>query len=258
MSDEKNPAVEVEQLPVNQAHLAAFEEMTKAGVLYGRRHSKSNPKMKPYVYGVRGGFDVVDLNATMAGIEAAEQFLKEVVKKGQSLLVVATGPAGAAATKSFVEKYTLPSVTDRWLGGTLSNFEIISKRISHLTSRKADKAAGRLDKYTKKERVVIDKEIERLTKLFGGIEVMTMLPGALLVVDAPRHMTAIREAKRMRIPVIAIANTDTNPDLIDYLIPANDNSVSGVSFIVSKLEQAIVAGIKERAAATPVAVKAKA
>jgi small subunit ribosomal protein S2 len=128
-----------------------------------------------------------------------------------------------------------------------------------LTTLKADKAAGRLDKYTKKERVVLDKEVERLTKLFGGIEKMTMLPGALLVIGVSQHMTAIREAKRIKIPVIAIANTDSNPDMIDYLIPANDSSVASITFVLNHLTEAIKQGIKEKAVATSaVAVKAKA
>lgn len=256
MSDEVKEVVE--QLPVNEAQLKQFEEMTKAGVVYGRKHSKSNPKMKPYVYGVRSGFDVIDLTSTINGIEQAQAFLKELVKKGQSLLIAATGPAGSAAITPFADKHKLPRVTDRWLGGTLSNFSVISKRINHLTTLKADKAAGRLEKYTKKERTMLDKEIERLTKLFGGIESMTMLPGALLVIDAPQHMTAVREAKRIKIPVIAISNTDTNPDMIDYLIPANDNSVSGINYILAQFDSAISDGIRERATAAAIPVKPKA
>ncbi len=254
MSEEKNIAAEIEiQQPVNAADLVLYEEMTKHGVLFGRKRSKTNPKMKPYIHTTRGGFDIVDLAQTVIGIEKAQQFLKELVKKGQTLLVAATTPAAEGPATRFSEKYSLPNVTGRWLGGTLSNFETLSKRISHLTTRKADKVAGRLDKYTKKERVVIDKEIERLTKLFGGIEKMTMMPGALLVIGTSQHSTAIREAKRVKIPVIAIANTDTNPDPIDYLIPANDNSVSSIMYILGKLEEAISAGIAEKAKAAPAA-----
>lgn len=241
--------------PINQAELALYEEMAGHGILFGRRHSKSNPKMKAHVHGVRAGFDIIDLSQTVAGIEKAQQFLKELVKKGQTLLVAATTPAAYGPATAFADKHSLPRVTDRWLGGTLSNFEVISKRLQHLTTLKADKAAGRLDKYTKKERVMLDKEIERLTKLFGGIEKMNTLPGALLVIGAPKHMTAIREAKRVKIPVIAIASTDTNPDMIDYLIPANDNSVAGISYILAKFDEAIAAGVREKASA-PVPVTA--
>lgn len=256
--DSKNPAVE-EQLPVDAKQLAVFEEMAKVGVLFGRRRNKTNPKMKSYIHSTRAGFDVIDLAQTLAGIEKAQGFLKELVKKGQTLLVAATTPAGEVPATKFADAYDLPRVTGRWLGGTLSNFEVISKRINHLTTLKADKAAGRLEKYTKKERVVLDKEIERLTKLFGGVEKMTILPGALLVVGVPTHMTAIREAKRVKIPVIAIANTDANPDLVDYLIPANDNSVASVTFVLEQLVEGIKQGIKEKAAASAaVAAKAKA
>ena len=254
--DKKNAVVSEEavepQQPVNPVELALFEEMAKAGVLFGRRRSKTNPKMKPFIHTTRSGFQIIDLQQTNFAIEAAQAFLKEVVKKGQSVLVAATTPAGEAPAIKFADKYTLPRVTLRWLGGTLSNFEVMSKRISHLIARKADKAAGKLDKYTKKERVVIDKEIERLTKLFGGLEKMNMLPGALLVIGAEQHRTAIREANRMKIPVIAIANTDTNPDNIQYLIPANDSSVASVSYILNKLDEAIAEGIKEKTTAAPI------
>jgi small subunit ribosomal protein S2 len=254
--DSKTVAEIVEpQIPVNPAEVALYEEMAKAGVLFGRRRSKTNPKMKNYIHTTRAGFDVVDLGQTVAGIEKAQQFLKELVKKGQTLLVAATTPAGQITATKFADKYDLPRVTDRWLGGTLSNFEVISKRISHLITRKADKAAGRLDKYTKKERVVIDKEIERLTKLFGGLEKMNVLPGALLVIGAPSHMTAVREAKRVKMPVIAIANTDTDPDLIDYLIPANDASVNSIEYILAKLDEAVQQGMKEKSLATAAVVK---
>ena len=248
----------VEAAPVvSAAAMAIYEEMAKAGVLFGRKRSKTNPKMKPFIHTTRSGFEVIDLQQTIAGIEAAETLLKEIVKKGQLLLVAATTPAAEAPANMLADKYDLPRVTLRWLGGTLSNFEVLSKRIAHLITRKADKAAGRLDKYTKKERVVIDKEIERLTKLFGGLEKMNMLPGALLVIGANQHRTAIREANIMRIPVIAIASTDADPAGIDYLIPANDNSGTSIQYILGKLDAAIAAGIREKATTTAAAAKAK-
>ncbi len=257
MSDDskKNGAAEdaVEQVPVNPAELALYEEMAKVGVLFGRKRSRTNPKMKPFIHGMRNGAEIIDLQQTVAAIERAQTLLKEVVKKGQLVLVAATTPAGEQPAIAFSDKYALPRVTLRWLGGTLSNFEVMSKRISHLIGRKADKLAGKLDKYTKKERVVIDKEIERLTKLFGGLEKMSMLPGALLVIGAEQHRTAIREANRTKIPVIAIASTDTNPDGIDYLIPANDNSVASVAYILGKLDEGIQQGIREKAMATAAA-----
>lgn len=253
MSDEIKKEGEVVELPVDQAALAKYEEMTKAGVLFGRKRSMTNPKMKQYVYTTRAGFEVFDLAQTASGIERAQELLKELVKKGQTLLVAATTPAAEGVAVEFANKFDLPRVTLRWLGGTLSNFEVMSKRIAHLIGRKADKAAGKLDKYTKKERVVIDKEIERLTKLFGGLEKMSMLPGALLVVGLEQHRTAVREANRMKIPVIAIANTDADPAGVQCLIPANDNSVASIQFILGKLEEGIRAGIKEKSAASVVA-----
>jgi len=256
--DTKNQASEVEtQQPINPEELALFEEMAKAGVLFGRKRSRTNPKMKPYIHATRSGFQIIDLEQTVAGIEKAQNFLKEIVKKDQLVLVAATTPASEAPAIALSEKYGLPKVTLRWLGGTLSNFEVMSKRINHLITLKADKQAGRLEKYTKKERVILDKEIERLIKLFGGLEKMLVLPGALLVIGLEQHRTAVREAIRMKIPVIAIANTDANPDGIDYLIPANDGSISSISYILNKLDEAITEGIKEKGAATAAAATAK-
>lgn len=259
MSDDtKNQAEAVEPAPVvSAAEMAIYEDMAKAGVLFGRRRSKTNPKMKQYIHTTRSGFEIIDLSQTSAAIEAAQQLLKDIVKKGQLLLIAATTPPSEGPAKKLAATYALPHVTLRWLGGTLSNFEVISKRIQHLIARKADKAAGRLEKYTKKERVIIDKEIERLEKLFGGLEKMNVLPGALLVIGAEQHRTAIREANRMNIPVIAIASTDTNPDGIQYLIPANDVSIPAIEYVLAKFEEAIKQAIREKATAPVKAAETK-
>ncbi len=232
------------------ADTAVLEEMAKAGLLFGRKRSRTNPRMKKYIYTTRNGFEIIDLMQTIEKIEAAQKFLKEVVKTGRPILFAGTTPASSTVTKEVAERLNQPFVAERWLGGTLTNFETISKRLGYYMTLKADQAAGRLDKYTKKERTAMEKEITRLTRLFGGLERLSALPAVVIVVGADSHEIATREANRMKIPVIAITNTTANPDMIQYVIPANDNSKSSIAYVLAKLEEAISQGVKERAAAT--------
>ncbi len=231
------------------ADTAMMEEMARAGILFGRKRTRTNPRMRKYIFANRNGIEIFDLTQTIDMVERAKEFLKETTKTGRPILFVGTEPAGGEAVKALGEKFSYPFVIERWLGGTLTNFESLSKRLNYYMSLKADKAAGKLDKYTKKERVVIEKQIERLTRLFGGLEKLTGLPGAVVVVGADAHAIAIAEAKRIKVPVVAIANSSADPDVIDYIIPANDNSRSSVSWILNKLAEGIEVGIKEKATA---------
>lgn len=242
MDEVKNNAVapEVADAPVDPK----IEEMAKTGMLLGRKRMRTNPKMREYVFTNRNGVEIFDLEKTVDAIEKAKAALKEVAKTGKPILVVGTEPAASSVVTAFAQKFNLPYVVERWLGGTLTNFESISTRLQYYMKMKADAAAGRLDKYTKKERVVIDKEIERLTKLFGGLERLSSLPAMLIVVGAKKHEIAIAEANIKKIPVIAIANSDANPDAITYVIPANDNSRASIELILAKLESAMAAGVK--------------
>lgn len=226
-----------------------LEEMAKVGILFGRKRQFTNPKMRKYVFTTRNGVEIFDLAKTQEAIEAAAGFLKEAAKTGKPILLVGTEPPSQAAITALAEKFNFPYVIERWLGGTLTNFETINDRLQYYIRMKADLASGRLDKYTKKERVVMDKEIARLTHLFGGLEKLTTMPAAVLIVGAKKHLIVIREANKTSIPIVAIANSDANPDEIQYLIPANDRNKSSVEWIFTKLESAIEAGLKEKGAA---------
>ncbi|MEK7191998.1 MAG: 30S ribosomal protein S2 [Patescibacteria group bacterium] len=227
------------------------EEMVKAGVLYGRKKSKTHPRMKKFINAVRNGISIVDLAATLSTLESAGEFLKEVAKKQGVVLVVGTRPAAQQAVENFAKKSGLLYVIKRWLGGTLTNFKTISSRIQFFTKLKADKAAGKLEKYTKKEQVNFDKQIDKLTIFFSGLENMTKLPDVLLVVDINEHETAVREANRLKIPVIGITNTDSDPESIAYPIPANDNGMASINWILNRLSTKIEEGIRERSVPTP-------
>ncbi len=239
MSDEINNNIAVEQAaePVSSADLAVFEEMAKAGILYGRKKSKTNPRMAKYIFATRNGFEIFDLTKTLEAIEKTIEFLKGIKDKKGSVLLVGTQPAIRGLIEEWTHKMDYPFVIERWLGGTLTNFQTISKRIKYYIKLKQDRASGKLEKYTKKERLGFDREIERLNELMGGLEKMEKLPDAVLIVDGVAHHTAVREAKKIKIPIVGIFNSDNNPDEADYLIPANTSSKSSVSWIFNKLFQ---------------------
>lgn len=254
MDDIKNKNVDAaEVVPAERtADAALMEEMAKAGVLFGRKRTRTNPRMKKYIFTNRNGMEIFDLTQTIDMIERTKEFIKEVVKTGRPILLVGTEPASIEAVRMLGEKFSFPFVAERWLGGTLTNFDSLSKRLAFYMGLKADKETGKLDKYTKKERVVIEKQIERLTRLFGGLERLSQLPGAVIVFGADAHEIAVAEANRMKIPLIAVANTSANPDVINYIIPANDNSRSSITWIAGKVAEAIEAGMREKHSAAEV------
>lgn len=215
---------------------ALLEDMIKAGIIYGRKKSKTNPKMLKYIFSSRKGVELFDLTQTLSLLNKAIDFLKERIDKKLPVLIVGTQPAAKELVKNFSEKFGFSYVIERWLGGTLTNFKVISKRINYFLQLKSDKAAGRLDKYTKKERLKIDEQIHKLNKFFSGMEKMTGLPEAILIIDCEEHQTAVREANRLKIPIVGIASSDSNPDQINYLVPANDNARSSIKWILEYME----------------------
>lgn len=223
-----------------------LEEMAKVGVLYGRSKSKSNPKMNGFVQTVRNGIQLIDLASTLNAIEKAEAFLKETVEKGGMILLIGTQPAAKEIIKAVAAKFDYPFVTHRWLGGTLTNFKTLSTRITRFIKLKEDRAAGRLEKYTKKERLIFDREIARMEHLFGGLEKMSQPPAALVIIDAKFHDTAVREAIRTKIPMVGILNTDADPDLVQYPIPANTSAKSSIEWLLNRLAKAIEEGKKSK------------
>lgn len=216
-----------------------LREMIKAGVWYGRRKNKTHPKMRPYIFANRSGIEIIDLQKTMGLFGVAADFLASVFKKGGRILFVGTQPSAKAKIEEIAKKFKEPYVVNRWLGGTLTNFETLKKRVDHFKKLKSDQASGALDKYTKKERSDFNKEIERLSTLFSGVEDMAKLPEAVVLVNAAIHETAIREAKKMKIPVVALVSTNTNPEELTYPVPGNDLSPSSIGWFLDKVETAL-------------------
>ena len=236
----------------------APREMIEAGVFYGRKKSKTNPKMKGYVLTNRGGIEIINLAKTAEALDRAGGFLKEKVKGGGLILLVGAQPAAEDGILKLANKFGLPHVTTRWAGGTITNFKVVSKRIEYLKKLRSDLASGALDKYTKKERLMLEKELSRLVELFGGLENLAKEPDALVVIDPNLHSTAVREANRLKIPIVALANVDADPDTIGYPVPGNDKSCKSINWFLGKVESAIEEGMALRASAKLLEEKAKA
>ena len=221
----------------------ASREMIEAGVFYGRKKTKTNPKMRQFVFANRAGIEIINLQKTTEAMERALGFIKESVRNGKEMaLVVGTEPAAEVAVKAFSEKFKLPYVATRWVGGTITNYGIIAKRIEHLKSTRAGLASGAFENYTKKERLDMAREVERLEMLMGGLETLSREPDFLIVINPVVHATAIREARRRKIPVVALANVDTDPDEIDYLVPGNDKAKLSIQWFMDAIAKAFAEG----------------
>lgn len=227
---------------------ALLEELVKAGVLFGRSKSKTNPRMKKYIEATRAGVEIFSPQATLESLDRAAAFLQEAAKSGKMILVAGVQPAAREAAQTMALKFGLPYVTERWLGGTLTNFKTISQRLHYYMNLKADQASGKLEKYTKKERLDFDKEIQRLTILFGGLEKLAKPADILLTIDVTEHHTAVREARRLGAAIVALINSNNDPENIDYPIPCNTAAKSSIEWVMKKLEDAIQTGLNERQA----------
>jgi len=203
--------------------------------------------MKQFVFGSRNGASMIDLEETLRLLNEAMEFVKEKATKGE-ILVAGITPTAKDVVAEVAKELNLPYVSERWLGGTLTNYKTLQKRVSYFKKLKADKEAGKLSKYTKKERLGFDREIEKMTRMFSGVENMDKLPEALFVVDVNSNIIAVREATKLNIPVIALASTDTNPDLVQYLIPGNDRSRDGIKWVLNRFAEAVKEGRKNKKA----------
>lgn len=241
---DKESELEQDETAANSqpANLPMLEEMMKAGLFAGRKSSKTHPRMKPFIFGVRNRSSIIDLEETAKFVDKAMDFVKEKISGNGTILLVGTTPAAKKSVEELAKRLQFPFVTERWLGGTLTNFKTLSKRIAHFKKLKSDRESGRLDKYTKKERLDFDRQIEKMATMFSGLENMDNLPNVLFVVDVGANMIAVREAKRLKIPVVGVLNTDTDPELVEYPIPANDRSKSSIEWILGRLEKAVEEG----------------
>ena len=216
------------------------EEMAKAGVAFGHNVSRLHPKMKPFVSGVKSNVHLIDLDKTAKEFIEALQFVSKLITDGKTLLFVGTKIQVKELVKATAMEARMPYVTERWLGGTFTNFETITKRVQYFKELEHKKATGGLEKYTKKERSLFDKELEILRKKFEGIKNMPKLPEAVLILDLKKDIACAQEAKRKGIKIIAVADTNVDPTLADYAIPANDDAISSIRYILENVKEIIL------------------
>ena len=219
-----------------------LQQMFNAGVHIGHKKEKGHPKMKPYILTTRQNIQIINVERTAEKLDEAATFLKDVASRGGVIVVVATKMPGKSLVKAFAEKIGMPYVYERWLGGTLTNYPVLSKRLEFFLNQEIKMGKGDFSNKTKKEQLLISRDIERLDKKMGGMRMVKKMPDVLLVVDIAEHLSAVREAKRMGISVVAISDTNTNPTLVTHPIPANDKSALSISFMFDYLAKAINEG----------------
>ena len=222
--------------------LISMKELLEAGVHFGHQTRRWNPKMKRYIYHERNGIYIIDLHQTLKLVETAYEFVREVGSRGGSLLFVGTKRQAAEAIQAASERANMPYVNKRWLGGMMTNFETIKARIKHLDELDQGAAGGEWTRLTKKEALNLDREREKLNNYLGGIRHMRVLPQAIFIVDLKREHIAAAEANKLKIPVVAIVDTNCDPDVVDYVIPGNDDAIRAIRLISGKMADAILEG----------------
>jgi len=237
-----------------------LRDLLEAGVHFGHQTRKWNPKMKPYIFIARGGIYIIDLQKSLRLLNKATDFLREAVSKGGSVLFVGTKKQAKVAIRENAEKCGMPYVTERWLGGMLTNWQTISQRVEKLEDYEAMMTDGRMEKLSKKEQLEVNRAYEKLTRNLGGIRKMKKLPAAVFVVDTAEEETAVREASKLNIPVVGIVDTNADPNLVNYPIPGNDDAIRSINLFARTVAQAIEDGKAVRAEGKdqPVEMAAKA
>jgi len=220
----------------------SMKQLLEAGVHFGHQTRRWNPKMKRYIFTERNGIYIIDLQKTVKKVEEAYQFTRELAANGGTILFVGTKKQAQDSVKEEAERAGMFYVNQRWLGGTLTNFATIQKRIKRLKDIQRMEEDGTFDVLPKKEVVQLKKELERLEKFLGGIKDMKQLPDALFVIDPRKERIAVAEARKLNIPIIGIVDTNCDPDEIDYVIPANDDAIRAVKLLTSKIADAILEG----------------
>ena len=222
------------------------DQLLEAGVHFGHLKSKWNPNMAPYIFMERNGIHVIDLNKTLVKLEEAAAALKQIAKSGKKILFVATKKQAKEIVSETVQKVNMPYVTERWPGGMLTNFATIRKAVKKMATIDKMASDGTYETISKKEKLTITREREKLETQFGSITDMSRLPAALFIIDISKEHIAVAEARRLNIPTFAIVDTNSNPNLVDYPIPANDDAAKAISLIMNVIVGAVQEGLSER------------
>jgi small subunit ribosomal protein S2 len=220
----------------------SLRELLEAGAHFGHQSRRWNPKMKPYIYQSRDNIHVIDLTLTASGLKDACSYLRDLSAAGGVVLFIATKRQAKELVRQYAKEAGIPFVTERWVGGMLTNWDTILKNIQRYKDYVKQRETGELDKYTKKEQSLINKETERLEKIYEGLLDLNKIPDAVFVVDVRKEKIAVREASRRGIPVLGVCDTNCDPTLVDIVIPANDDALKSVEYLVSKITQAVTEG----------------
>jgi small subunit ribosomal protein S2 len=229
--------------------VVTMKELLEAGVHFGHQSKRWNPKMQRYIYSARNGIHVIDLHKTIPLIEKAYEFLKSISANG-SILFVGTKKQAQEAIEEEAKRCGMFYVNQRWMGGTLTNFKTLKKNIARLNDIEKMKEDGTYDRLPKKEVILLEREHRKLVRGLGGIRQMTVLPAAVFIVDTLKEQTALKEARRLKIPIVAIVDTNTDPDEVDYPMPGNDDAIRSIKLLTGLVAEAAIAG---REVAKPVA-----
>ncbi len=224
-----------------------YKELLEAGVHFGHLTRKWDPKMAPYIFMEKNGIHIIDLNKTLVALDEASSAIKNIAKSGRKILFVATKKQAQEIVTEEAKRLKMPYVTDRWLGGMLTNFATVRKSLKKMST--IDKMVKDNTAYAaiaKRERLMLSREREKLERVLGGIADLSRLPAALFIVDVKREHIAVKEAQKLNLPVFAVCDTNSNPELVDFPIPANDDASKSVALIVSIIGKAIEEGLSER------------
>lgn len=223
----------------------SLEELLDAGAHFGHQSRRWNPKMAEYIYGVQEGVHVFDLVKTKEALEAALEAIKNAVAEGKTVLLLGTKKQAKEKVIEVGQETGIPYVSERWLGGTITNFDQMKISLSKLAEMKAKIAGGEYDKFTKKERLLIEREITRLERFFGGITSLEKIPDMMIIVDTHREDGAVKEARRSKVEIVGIVDSNSDPSLVDYPIPMNDDASKAVEYVLGLIKEAILEGKKK-------------
>ena len=239
-------AVEVEAIQDQDTAPITMKSLLEAGVHFGHQKRRWNPKMNRYIFTHRNGIHIIDLQKTLNLVEEAAAFLSEVAASGRKILMVGTKKQAQDTIVAEAERSNSLHISNRWLGGTLTNFKTIQKRIDYLVDLETRRDQGDFENLTKKESLKIDEKITKLNKNLSGIKEMTEMPGAMFIIDVGKEEIAVAEANRVGIPIVALVDSDCDPDLIDHPIPGNDDAIRSVRLITGRMSDAIIDGYHQR------------
>jgi small subunit ribosomal protein S2 len=225
--------------------LPKIEELLSAGVHFGHQVRRWHPKMEPYIYGVKNNIHILDLETTEKGLKKACEFLFDIASKGGQIIFVGTKKQARDIVQLEATRSGALFITERWLGGTITNYRVIKKNTDKLVDLIKKREANELTQYTKKERLLIDREIEKGNKYYGGIVTLKGAPAALFVVDTKREKTAIKEAAKAGVPVVALVDTNSDPREVTHVIPGNDDAIKSIALILKSVSSAVEEGYKE-------------